>query len=320
MSNLAVTDQSSETHRVATLDRQRPPTTGRPRELHHPPEFDAVAMRRFLALLADPVVGCIEARVLRAAFDRQGFIRRGDDLGGGFGGTTLAGWFDDHKRLIDQARLLRGVSAYVTINPVRRDLLARSDNQLSRARHTTRDEDVLCLRWLYLDIDPLRPPDISSTDQELAAALCRRDAILTDHPRVAASAAWGCSGNGAWILVRLPDYPNDTAHSALVTRSLTVFDRCYSDSVVKIDTATANPAQDHVSGRHAQDQRVQPPRTPVAASEYRWNRYQSGPVLLGLTQLTSRIRRFNPWVALYSRDKSCDLGLLRDVVSPEFLL
>jgi hypothetical protein len=208
-----------------------------------PADLDARAARRFLAILAAPGVGCVEMRVLRAALDRQGWMRRGEDLVVGFGGTTLAGWFDDHERLIERARWLRGVSGYVTINPVRRDLLARSDNVLTRARHTTRDEDILCLRWLYLDIDPLRPPDISSTESELAAAIHRRDAILTDHPRLAASAVWGCSGNGAWILVRLPDYPNDAAHAALVARGLATFDRSYSDSAVKIDTATANPSR-----------------------------------------------------------------------------
>jgi hypothetical protein len=208
-----------------------------------PPELDAMSSRRFLALLASPGVGCVELRVLRATFDRQGWLRRGEELNAGFGGSTLAGWFDDPERLIGQARRLHGVSGYVTINPVRRDLLARSDNALTRAKHTTRDQDILSLCWLYLDIDPVRPADISSTDAELAAALRRRDAILSDHPRLAASAAWGCSGNGAWILVRLPDYPNDPAHAALVSRGLATFDRRYSDAQVKVDTSTANPAR-----------------------------------------------------------------------------
>jgi hypothetical protein len=207
------------------------------------PEIDADVSRRFLANLAAPAVGCVEMRVLRAALDRQGWMRRGEDLVVGFVGATLAGWFDDPERLIGQARRLCGVSGYVTINPVRRDLLARSDNVLTRARHTTRDEDIVCLRWLYLDIDPIRPPDISSTDAELSAALGRRDAILGDHPVLAASAAWGSSGNGAWILVRLPDYPNDPAHASIVARALATFDRSYSDGAVKVDTATANPAR-----------------------------------------------------------------------------
>ena len=117
------------------------------------------------------------------------------------------------------------------------------DNRLARGRHTTRDADITCLRWLYLDIDPVRPPDISSTDAELAAALARRDAILADHPELAASALWGSSGNGAWILIRLPDYPNDPPHRALVAEAVGTIARDYSDAAVLIDTATVNPAR-----------------------------------------------------------------------------
>ena len=144
-------------------------TAGTPADWHGPrprparfddrhSSFDAPAARRFLEALSAPRAGCIELRVLRAAFDRQGRVCRGDDSGGGFGGGTLAGWFDNAEPLLKEAHRLRGVSGYVTFNPVRLDLLARSDNRLSRARHTTRDADILCLRWLYLDIDPVRPP------------------------------------------------------------------------------------------------------------------------------------------------------------------
>ena len=197
--------------------------------------------RRFLEQLRRPEAGCIELRVLRTCWDR-GKIRRADDVRPGFGGFTLAGWFRDIEPLTAQARLLRGVSGYVTINPVSPSLLARSD-RLMRVRHTTRDVDIVCLSWLYLDIDAVRPPDISSTEAELAAALARRDLILDENPELAASALWGCSGNGGWILIRLPDYPNDPAHRGLVTQVVRTLARTYSDAAVVIDTAPINPAR-----------------------------------------------------------------------------
>jgi hypothetical protein len=122
-------------------------------------------------------------------------------------------------------------------------MMARSGHELARVWHTTRDPDILCLHWLYLDIDPVRPSDISSTDAELAAAVARRDALLADQPAMAASALWGQSGNGAWVLIRLPDYPNNAAYRAMVADAVQSLDRRYSDDTVRIDTATANPAR-----------------------------------------------------------------------------
>jgi hypothetical protein len=199
--------------------------------------------RRFLQLLRTPGVGCTELRVLRGAFGKRGEIVRCGVISPGHRGSILAGWYKNVDLLVNQSRRLSGVTGYVTINPVRSDLLARAGSRLARVRHTTRDADVVCLRWLYLDVDPVRPPDISSTNDELAAALARRDAILVDHPELAKSALWGCSGNGAWILVRLPDYPNDPSHRALVAQAVRAIARKYSDVSVIIDTATVNPAR-----------------------------------------------------------------------------
>jgi hypothetical protein len=206
-------------------------------------DFDPVMALRFLEFLGSPQAGCIELRVLRVICDRRGLIVRAQDGSSSFGGSTMAGWFDDLRRLVTEAKRLRGVSAYVSINPVSVDLMGRSDNRLSRVRHTTRDSDIVCLRWMYLDIDPVRAPDISSTANELAAALARRDAILGDHPELATSALWGQSGNGGWILIRLPDYPNDPAQRTVVSDAVGVIARVYSDGAVKIDTATLNPGR-----------------------------------------------------------------------------
>lgn len=212
-------------------------------ELPAPAPADREATRSFLGWLRTPDVGCTELRILNAAFDPRGLVVRGDDAIPGRRGSTVAGWFRDPDLLAARARRVSGVSAYVTINPVRPDLLARNDGRLGRVRHTTRDDDVACLRWLFLDIDPVRPPEISSTDDELARALDRREAILAGHPELAAAALWGRSGNGCWVLVRLPDYPNDPAHRRLIAEATGLLADRYSDARVVIDRATVNPSR-----------------------------------------------------------------------------
>jgi hypothetical protein len=48
-------------------------------------------MRRFLRLLRQPAVGCLELRVLRAVRDQRGEIRRARDVEAQYAGATMAG-------------------------------------------------------------------------------------------------------------------------------------------------------------------------------------------------------------------------------------
>ena len=71
----------------------------------------------------------------------------------------------------------------------------------------------------------------------------RRYAILAGCPELAASAFWGRSGIGGWVLTRPPDCPNDPTHRTLATDVVGTLACRYSDSSVVIDTATVNPAR-----------------------------------------------------------------------------
>lgn len=206
-----------------------------------PRRIDEMALRKFGSIFLDPAAGCLECRVFKAT-KKNGFIVRKESKWP----EVYAGWFDDVDALIVEASRLRGISGYCTLNPVHPDLLKASEdsrNKLTWVKTATDDEQITCLRWLYVDIDPVRPPDISSTDDELKAALSRRDAILGDHPEMLESSLWGCSGNGAFLWVRLPDYPVDAAHKKLVARALAALSGRYSDRVVTIDVKTKNPSR-----------------------------------------------------------------------------
>jgi hypothetical protein len=182
-------------------------------------------------------LGCVEARIFDAD-QRRGFIFKASQYK-----KTFSGWFDGFDAYHTELGRLRGASAYVTVNPVRRDLLARLNNRLDVTKDATKDTDILCIRFLYLDIDPKRPTGVSSTDAELAAALAKRDQILADHPEFARSAIWGCSGNGAWMLVLLPDYPNDEPHWKLIADALDSLRSRYNDGTVEIDEKPKNPSR-----------------------------------------------------------------------------
>ena len=151
---------------------------------------------RFLELIAAPDQ-IVELRLLK--------VQRGDR---GFP-YTLSGFFNDYERLAAEAakHSLIAQGAYVTVNPINTDLLARSANRLQVAARDcplTADVDILLRRWLLVDFDPVRPAGISSTDSEHELAIERALQVR----EVLRAESWpdpivGDSGNGAHLLYRI---------------------------------------------------------------------------------------------------------------------
>jgi hypothetical protein len=159
---------------------------------------------------------------------------------------TVSGYFGDLNKLAETAELLSGVvpAAYVTVNPVRPDLLARAANRIEkRAAATTADGDVVRRRRLLLDFDPVRPAGISSTDAEHEAALARtRD--CRDWLNVVGLPApvFADSGNGGHLVYGI-DLPNDEAARLLVEDVLKAVAGRFGDEAVKVDTTVFNAAR-----------------------------------------------------------------------------
>lgn len=162
---------------------------------------------------------------------------------------VVSGWFDTPERLakaLGEADKLGGTGVYVTMNPVNAALLGRRANRLApvgKRGTTTTDKDVLSRRWLLLDFDAERPADISSTDEEHAAALLR-----ASQARIAlGELGWpepvvADSGNGAHLLYRV-DLPNDNEAEELVRRVLLALDLRFGGDGVNVDTSVFNPAR-----------------------------------------------------------------------------
>ena len=166
-------------------------------------------------------------------------------------GATHSGYFDDHERLVRAVEALDADPAvagiYVTLNTVNPGLLARRANRikmrLSRKDATTADTDILRRRWLPVDIDPVRPSGVSSTDAEHAAALDaagRIAAYLSEQGF--GEPVRADSGNGAHLLYWI-DLPNDEAATEVVKGVLTTLDALFSNDVITVDTANYNAAR-----------------------------------------------------------------------------
>ena len=199
---------------------QQPPT---------PPKADLAHIQQTLSLILEP--GSVaELRVLQT---KHG---------------TVSGYFDDFTKLSIEAANCSGKVAgvYITLNPVKPDLLARSTNHTTAyAKHTTNDNEIVRLRFLLIDVDAKRPAGISSTHTEHRAAIKLAEQIAQflvslGFPR--GSLIFGDSGNGAHILVRI-DLPNSAESVALLQKCLLALDLQFSDSMSSVDITTYNPAR-----------------------------------------------------------------------------
>jgi hypothetical protein len=159
---------------------------------------------------------------------------------------TISGYFDDLAKLAHHAYSWSGIApaVYLTLNPVKRDLLARAANRIQRrAAVTTADQEVAKRRRLLLDFDPVRPAGISSTEEEHAAAVARTQecrgwlaAQGLPQPLLADS------GNGGHLVYGL-DLPNDEASRLVIENFLKAVAGRFSDSMVNVDVSVFNAAR-----------------------------------------------------------------------------
>jgi hypothetical protein len=158
---------------------------------------------------------------------------------------TVSGYFDDMGAL-KRAVLTRTRDAgiYVTLNPVRPELLARCANRLQPfAKELTKDGDILKRRWLLIDIDPNRPSGISASDEEHQAAI--EKAMLVSF--TLQGEGWprpvlADSGNGGHLAYHI-DLPNDASAEKLVEKVLKGLAQRFDDDRGKIDTTVYNASR-----------------------------------------------------------------------------
>ena len=74
--------------------------------------------------------------------------------------ATVSGFYDDPKKLVEDAAGIDAPGTYITLNPVDSRLLARRKNrlkQLGKKDASASDKDIVRRAWLFIEIDPTRP-------------------------------------------------------------------------------------------------------------------------------------------------------------------
>jgi hypothetical protein len=162
-----------------------------------------------------------------------------------------SGYFNSAEELAVKVETLDSLpnvlGIYVTLNEVNPSLFARRANRikvrLQKKDATTADADIIRRRWFPVDIDPVRPSGVSSTDAEHSAAITTARSVTEFLTGIGFPApVLADSGNGAHLLYRI-DLPNDEAGKALVKQCLDVLAAIFNDKLATIDTANYNAAR-----------------------------------------------------------------------------
>jgi hypothetical protein len=157
---------------------------------------------------------------------------------------------DQHLQMLREVELLRGFTgAYQLVNgPINPDLVYRYEpgswHNAKPGRAT--DRDIQSLRALFIDIDPVRPKNISSTDEQLRAAWDVSHEVelwLANEIGDDAGIGHGCSGNGYFTLIALQPTAWSSATSERISEFLGLLNTKFGNAQTKIDTSTFNPAR-----------------------------------------------------------------------------
>lgn len=196
-----------------------------------PPPFDPDYVTKVLEFLLDISKGVVEIRIFPK-------VRRYD-------GKTVSGYYDDITKIgKDVARYDGKASIYFLLNPADRRLLARSANHLTKfAESTTNDNDIVEDRWLPIDIDPIRPSNVSSTDAELKKARLKQKVITNWLGEKKIPFLTADSGNGTHILIPLVGYPNTDKTREDKKRFIGFLHDKFSDKRVDVDSTVSNMAR-----------------------------------------------------------------------------
>lgn len=156
------------------------------------------------------------------------------------------GYFDDLEKAYECIKpYWRKNTCYFTLHELNESILARSANHLQLTKSVTADVDILAYRFLHVDIDPVRPSGIQSTNEETKIALDRAKLVnnfLRENMGFA-EAIIVFSGNGITM-----DYPTErilvnAESKALMKDCLQALSVLFSDEKVNIDTTVHNPAR-----------------------------------------------------------------------------
>ena len=130
----------------------------------------------------------------------------------------------------------------MTLNEISTDCgsLVQRDKIIEGATGIT-DKDIICIKWLFIDFDPVRRSGISSSNDELNEAKKLATVVYTYLKNIGFEAPIvAMSGNGYHLLYKLNKLENNKENVSLIKRVLEALAYRFSTDDVKIDVVNFN--------------------------------------------------------------------------------
>lgn len=158
----------------------------------------------------------------------------------------ISGYFTNLDTLIQQLNKTEPMDSntYITLNKINEDCYSRAQHDCFRQTDTnTQDSEIEAYEWLFIDLDPIRVTDISSSDKELEASKVLCDKVY-DYMKGLGfkEPVRAMSGNGYHLLYKIA-LDNTEENVSLVERCLYNLSAMFSNEVVKIDVVNYNPSR-----------------------------------------------------------------------------
>jgi hypothetical protein len=196
-------------------------------------EYNFEQMEHFLKNMSNNWQDIIEIRALEASLDNYTRFQ-----------TEYVGFFNNFKDIKTSLPSITHASGiYYIFNQIAPECMAVSKNCFTKAKRgmATRDSDILTRKFILIDIDPNRRPQISSTDEQHKQAYAKaidvgRYLKINDIE----ASGFMDSGNGMHIYISV-DIP--TKDDNLVKDFLEHLAIKFDDDNISIDTVVHNPAR-----------------------------------------------------------------------------
>lgn len=158
---------------------------------------------------------------------------------------VVSGYFDELEKMAEQALMYDGKhNIFMTLNPVKEELKARSPNQLTvRAKQTTADSDIASIKYILIDLDPKRPAGVSATNKEKLEAKNLAEKIKEYLKEQGfPEPFFADSGNGYHLILPV-ELENTKENVQMLKQFLEALHFRFSTNMAEVDRTTFNPAR-----------------------------------------------------------------------------